>query len=156
MTTIENYCKGMVKDGIWMKPDADQETIIALKAQIEVKQHPKSGKTRKDWKLIPPKPGESRKKIVTVNGKRVTYYWCQHHQRWTMHKPQDCCLKTQAQPQPEPKPAATPTTNKQKRDKNQGLALRVMNVFLEDDENDSESIQQDSDEDSQQNQSESE
>jgi hypothetical protein len=69
MTTIENYYKGMVKDGIWMKPDADQETIIALKAHIEAKQHPKSGKARKDWKLISPKPGESRKNIITVNGK---------------------------------------------------------------------------------------
>jgi hypothetical protein len=141
MTMIENYYKGMVKDGIWMKPDADQETIIALKAQIEAKQHPKSGKTCNDWKLVPPKPGESRKKIVTVNGERLTYYWCQYHQRWTMHKPQDCRLKSQAQPQPEPKLTATSTPNKQKRDKNQGLVLRVMNAILEDDESDNGSIQ---------------
>jgi hypothetical protein len=38
MTTIENYYNGMMKDGIWMKPDADQETIFVLKAQIEAKQ----------------------------------------------------------------------------------------------------------------------
>jgi hypothetical protein len=52
MTTIENYYKGMVKDGIWMKPDVDQETIITFKAQIEAKQHPKGGKQSrgKDWK----------------------------------------------------------------------------------------------------------
>jgi hypothetical protein len=34
MTTVENYYKGMVKDGVWMKPDPDHETIIALKAQL--------------------------------------------------------------------------------------------------------------------------
>jgi hypothetical protein len=54
-----------------MKPDADQESIIALKAQIEAKQHPKGGKQPrgKDWKLIPLKPGESRLKVITINGK---------------------------------------------------------------------------------------
>jgi hypothetical protein len=103
-----------------------------------------------------PKPGESRKKIVTVNGKRLTYYWYQYHQRWTMHKPQDCRLKLQTQPQPEPKLTAAPTPNKQTRDKKQGLALRVMNAILEDDESNNGSVQQDSDEDSEQNQSESE
>jgi hypothetical protein len=44
MTTIENYYKGMIKDGIWMKSDVDQETIFALKAQIEAKRKPKDGK----------------------------------------------------------------------------------------------------------------
>jgi hypothetical protein len=44
MTAIENYYKGMIKDGIWMKPDADQETIFALRVQIEAKQKPKDGK----------------------------------------------------------------------------------------------------------------
>jgi hypothetical protein len=80
-----------------MKPDADQESIIALKAQIEAKQHPKGGKQPRgtDWKLIPLKPGESRLKVITINGKRLTYYWCQNHQRWTIHKPQDCRLKAQ-------------------------------------------------------------
>jgi len=75
MTTIENYYKDMIKDGIWMKTDADQETIYALKAQIKAKQKTNDGKVprgRKDWKLTPPKAGESRKKVVTINGKKVT------------------------------------------------------------------------------------
>ncbi len=43
-TTIENYYKGMIQDGTWMKTDADQETIYALKAQIKAKQKPNDGK----------------------------------------------------------------------------------------------------------------
>jgi hypothetical protein len=59
MTTIENYYKGMIKDGIWMKPDQDQETIIALKAQIDAKKQRKPGKQlkEKDWHLTPTKTG---------------------------------------------------------------------------------------------------
>jgi len=132
MTTIENYYKGMIKDGIWMKPDADQETIFALKAQIEAKPKPKDGKVlrgRKDWRLTPPKAGESRKKVVMINGKKVTYYWFPHHNRYTVHKPQDCRLQ-QTQPKPKFKSveAITPAN---KKDKKQGLALRVMNAIFE-------------------------
>jgi hypothetical protein len=116
MTTIENYYKGMIKDGIWMKSDVDQETIFALKAQIEAKQKPKDGKVPwggKDWKVTPPMAGGSRKKVVMINGKKVTYYWCLHHNRYTIHKPQDCHLQ---QTEPEPKlksaEAITPANNK--------------------------------------------
>ena len=131
MTTIENYYKGMVKDGIWMKPDAEQETIFALKAQIEAKQI-KGGKlsrSGKDWKLIPPKAGES-KKVVTVNGKKITYHWCPHHNRYTVHQPQDCHLQ-QAQPDSKTKSAGATMPIKNKKEKKRGLALRVMNAILE-------------------------
>jgi hypothetical protein len=141
MTTVENYYKGMVKDGVWMKPDPDHETIIALKAQLfsQNKGGPKlsgkrDGKRDDKWKTTPPKKGESKKKVVTINGKKVTYYWCPHHGRYTIHKPQDCRKKQEGQqkggePKPEPKRPA-----KDER----GLALRVMNTILNsDDEHDS-------------------
>jgi hypothetical protein len=79
MITVENYYKGMVKDGVWMKPDPDHETIIALKAQLfsQKKEEGKKGGKRDgkrddEWKTTPPKKGESGKKVVTINGKKVT------------------------------------------------------------------------------------
>lgn len=141
MTTVENYFKGMIKDGVWMKPDQDQETIIALKAQIDAKKQSRSPRQGgKDWHTVPPKLGESKVKTVTVNGKRVTYYWCSHHQRWTVHKPKDCRLRQQQAlseektEKPEPKPeGTTPKQPKSKGKNGRGLALRVMNAVLESD-----------------------
>jgi hypothetical protein len=148
MTTIENYYKGMVKDSIWMKPDADQETIIALKAQIETRQQRKTGKIpqgRKDWRLTPPKAGESMKKVITINRKQLIFYWCPKHKRWTIHQPKDCRLNLD-QPQPELKTtdASTPAKDKKKINKNQGLVLRVMNaIFDSNDDNESANYESD-------------
>jgi hypothetical protein len=62
-----------------MKPDPDQETIIALKAQIAAKKkgRPKGNEIKKNeqWKTKAPKQGESGKKVVTVKLKKVMYYW---------------------------------------------------------------------------------
>jgi hypothetical protein len=76
MTTIENYYKGMIKDGTWMKPDPGHKTIVALKAQhlSQKKGEPKeAGRKDNKWKTIPLKKGESGEKVVTINGKKVTY-----------------------------------------------------------------------------------
>ncbi len=89
MTTIENYYKGMIKDGTWMKPDPGHKTIVALKAQhlSQKKGEPKeAGRKDNKWKTIPLKKGESGEKVVTINGKKVTYW---HHNRYTIHKPQE-------------------------------------------------------------------
>jgi predicted RNA-binding Zn-ribbon protein involved in translation (DUF1610 family) len=135
MTTVENYYTGMVKDGVWMKPDPDHETIIALKAQLfsqnkgeggPKKSGKRDGNRDEKWKTTPPKKGESNKKVVTINGKKVTYYWCPHHGRYTIHKPQDCRKKQEEQQKGgEPKPE----TKKSAKD-GKGLALRVMNTIL--------------------------
>lgn len=42
------------------------------------------------WKDVPPKTGEA--KVKNTNGKK--YHWCHHHKRWTLHKPEECNLKT--------------------------------------------------------------
>jgi hypothetical protein len=39
------------------------------------------------WKKIPPKNGDPSTKKVHVNGVSKTYYWCPHHQQWTLHSP---------------------------------------------------------------------
>jgi len=80
--------------------------------------------------LTPPKAGESRKKVITINGKKVTYYWCPHHNHYTIHKPQDCCLQ-QTQQKPKLKSAEAVTAAKNKKEKKQGLALHAMNAILE-------------------------
>ncbi len=80
--------------------------------------------------MTPPKAGESRKKVVTINGKKVAYYWCPHHNHYTVHTPQDCSLQ-QTQPEPKLKLAEAVTPPKNKKEKKQGLALCVMNAILE-------------------------
>jgi len=143
MTTVENYYKGMAKDADWMKPDQDQETIIALKAQIDAKKVRKGGRQTKetDWHTVPPKSGASKVKVVTINGKQVTYFWCPYHQRWTIHKSKACRLHLQQQTQdeksnvlesklkgPKPKPKGKKV--------GKGLALRVMNAVLDESNSD--------------------
>jgi hypothetical protein len=133
MTTIENYYKGMVKDTIWMKPDQDQETIIALKGQINAQKVRNDGRHKKETVLhmVPPKPGAPKIKVVTINGKQVTYYWCPHHQCWTIHKPKACPLHLQQQAQddkssvPEPKLEGPTPKPKGKKD-GKGLADKVV------------------------------
>ncbi len=104
MEKAENYYKDRVKKKLWLHLDEDQETIIALKAQLTQrlgggdrrKKKTLQKTTCKDdmaWKSQPLKPGEPKKKQATLNGTRNTYYWCQHHAQWTIHKPQDCQKK---------------------------------------------------------------
>jgi hypothetical protein len=73
----------------------------------------------------PPKKGESNKKVVTINGKKVTY-----------------CRKKQE----EQKKGGEPKTEPKKPTKDaQGLALRVMNTILaSDSEHDSNGSEQES------------
>jgi len=100
---------------------------------------------QQDWKLTPPKPGEPTKKVVTINGKWLTYYWCPHHKRWTAHKSKDCRLKPN---QPEPKQENSPTlakTTVKKKEKKQGLALRIMNAILDDSDKEGEEQEEDED-----------
>jgi hypothetical protein len=103
----ENYYKDHVMRSLWMRLDEDQETIIALKAQLKQQKQPKqqqktnkksNQKARTDaWKLQPPKKGEPHKKTTTINGKEYTYHWCHHHRKWTVHHPKDCMLANKEQ-----------------------------------------------------------
>ena len=50
-------------------------------------------KQDEEWKKTPPKEGEPWVKQV---GKKL-WYWCIHHMKWCVHKPEDCQLGKQAQ-----------------------------------------------------------
>jgi hypothetical protein len=107
----------LIEDNTWNTKTEDQEKVIALSAQLDLlKQSNKSflkklGASRKTpkkkippiaapaaaprggrqgqekyaWKLIPPTDGSTTK---VMNGK--TYYWCDGHEAWTLHKPSEC------------------------------------------------------------------
>ena len=105
-------------EGKWNALSADQEKIMALQAIFnllkdtelklskevtdpkQAKEGKKSDKKKKKsskkqkgkemyaWKKVPPKNGETTK---VVDGE--TYYWCEDHQVWMLHKPEDCELR---------------------------------------------------------------
>jgi len=100
----------------WCQRNTDEETIIALQAQVNtlmVQKKPSypagkpSGFGKKDykqgfknnkgkgrpragdypaWMVVPPKTGE--KQYQKVEGK--DYHWCPNHNRWTRHRPSEC------------------------------------------------------------------
>jgi len=114
MERVENYYKDRVRTGEWLKLDEDQETILALKAQLnkETKENKDGSKKKKGkkgekgekkrgkkgnkendepyekpaWKKQAPKDGEPKTK--EVEGK--TYHWCTGHKEWTIHTSAEC------------------------------------------------------------------
>ena len=100
----------------WCQKTTEEETIIALQAQVNnlmVQKKPSypagkpSGFGKKDykqgfknnkgkgkpragdypaWMVVPPKTGE--KQYQKVEGK--DYHWCPNHNRWTRHRPSEC------------------------------------------------------------------
>lgn len=100
----------------WCQRTTEEETIIALQAQVNtlmVQKKPSypagkpSGFGKKDykqgfknnkgkgkpragdypaWMVVPPKAGE--KQYQKVEGK--DYHWCPNHNRWTRHRPSEC------------------------------------------------------------------
>ena len=100
----------------WCQRTTEEETIIALQAQVNtlmVQKKPSypagkpSGFGKKDykqgfknnkgkgkpragdypaWMVVPPKTGE--KQYQKVEGK--DYHWCPNHNRWTRHRPSEC------------------------------------------------------------------
>jgi hypothetical protein len=111
MVEAENYYKDRVDLGEWLKLDDDQETIVALKAQL-LKKAPgkennpnranrgkgkgkgKEGAKKDDWawKKVEPKGSEPRTKSVfnKKEKKNMAYHWCSHHKLWTIHSEAEC------------------------------------------------------------------
>ncbi|KAI2496214.1 hypothetical protein MHU86_18309 [Fragilaria crotonensis] len=101
----------------WSQRTTEEETIIALQAQVNTLMSQKKpnptgrpnasgkkdfkqennkrgkgkGRPRMDiqpkWMSVPPKNGEKHHS-KTVEGK--DYYWCPNHNRWTRHRPSEC------------------------------------------------------------------
>jgi len=42
------------------------------------------------WKQDPPMSDEQQTKLVLHGNQEKLYYWCKHHQSWTIHSPKDC------------------------------------------------------------------
>ena len=107
----------LVEKGQWNAPSAEEEQIVALKAEISAlkgvkgsskdpktkpkKDHPKKkqgtgdsdsqdiDQTDESWRLIAPSKDkiDEPKQIKNVT---VTYWWCAHHKKWVRHKTDDC------------------------------------------------------------------
>ena len=114
MLLAANKYKTMVEDGVYNKPSAEEEKIIALQAQIKKlaknnkkndkkdkdvktkgdgsKAKDKGRKKKPDWMLRPPTPNEVNKS-KKVNGKE--YWWCTALSCWARHHPNDCRASNQ-------------------------------------------------------------
>jgi len=119
----------LFKGGLWARPNADQEKIIALTSAI--------GKITKDMKKTPKKEARPATTATTTSGNHTprpedqwkftapaagspktktkgdkTYHWCVHHNdgkgMWVVHQPNDCKNKGKAKNK-DKKKAATPT-----------------------------------------------
>ena len=96
-------------NNMWNAKSAEEEKIEALNAEFvklkdenlklskriakkakEDKKTKKDGKKKDDntwaWKEVPPKEGQKH----TKKFKKKTYHWCPHHNKWTIHTPQQC------------------------------------------------------------------
>jgi hypothetical protein len=89
----------------WCQKSDEEETIIALQAQVQSLIHKTKGKAndsaekkkvkgntksrndyRAPWMKEPPKEGETTTK--DVDGKQ--WHWCSTHEAWVRHKPEEC------------------------------------------------------------------
>ena len=152
MEEADNYYKDKVTLREWMALDDDQQTIVALKAQLLKKpgkenQNPNGGNPRKGkkngkkgdkkddwaWKKVEPKGNEAKTKSVfnKKEKKHMTYHWCIGHKLWTLHTNEECTKG---------KDGATPLADKTANtnaDKNKGkvnkqkLTMRVLATLAE-------------------------
>lgn len=104
-----NKFKARKEAGTWCQKSTEEETLIALQAQLKdlIGKTNKGGKqdtskansTRSNnakkakrlakkptWRTTPPKDKEKESKMV--EGKE--YHWCPTHKAWTRHKPSEC------------------------------------------------------------------
>ena len=96
-----NKYKTRQENQTWCQRSDEEETIIALQAQVQTllekgktnKATPKKkakGKSKTDyrapWMKVPPNEGEPNTK--EVEGK--PWHWCPTHEAWVRHKPDEC------------------------------------------------------------------
>ena len=139
MAQVENYYKDRLNSGEWMKLDDEQETILALKAQIAGNKQYKGGgepnkgkKTKKGkentpptkptWRSVAPKSGEPASK--ERDGK--TWNWCVHHKELTVHTSGECRKKDE-------KKEEKKTDGKKKKNvsNNNSYKMKVMSALAE-------------------------
>ena len=100
-----NKFKTRKENELWCTKSDEEETIIALQAQVQKLMSNKDKKNKKEsskdkkkkgkkgkgndkpaWRKVPPKDGD--KKSKSVDGKE--WHWCPKHEAWVMHKPSEC------------------------------------------------------------------
>jgi len=127
MNMAENYYRDALVNELWLKASEEQERIIALEAHIrsfkpynnksngdkrasktDRKQDIDTGRKWPKWKDEPPKGSEP--KVKTKDGTK--YHWCQHHARWTVHKPEECNLASTPQIAAEATEASAPVNRR--------------------------------------------
>ena len=152
MEQVQNYYKDRVNTGEWMKLDEDQETILALKAQLsnrdsgkgnnkkKGKKGEKGDKKRKGdkedkesyekpaWKLQAPK--DKAPKTKEVDGK--TYHWCTGHKEWTIHTSAECRINKNKDAKKEKKAKKEKTEGSEKSEKGKKqLTLKVLQTIAD-------------------------
>ena len=152
MEEANNYYKDKVTLREWMALDEDQQTIVALKAQLTKKPgkenknpnggNPKKGKKNKKggnqddwaWKKVEPKKSEAKSKSVFNKREKrnMTYYWCSHHKLWTLHTNEDCTKgKESGAPLGDKTDKANADKNKGGKVSKQKLTMRVLQTLAE-------------------------
>ena len=77
------------------------------------------------WKLNPPKAGQRHTK--TFEGK--SYHWCPKHNKWTIHKPEECRWEEKKEPETMIKTDEMDKTGKEEKKRLKRLALQtIMNL----------------------------
>jgi hypothetical protein len=122
MLVAENKFADLSVDKKWTAVSAQEQIILALRAQIAAKgdkRKPGPGNPARieggpqlppaerfigkmAWKAVPPKSGSPASKTVG----KTNYHWCPHHEFWTVHKPSECTLATKMPATPSGSPAA--------------------------------------------------
>ena len=91
-----NKFKSRKEAGTWGAKTTEEETIIALQAQIKKlvsakgkeKFKPKKKQTQEVDAWMKEAPAEGQSKTKKVNNRK--FYWCHHHSLWTRHSPDEC------------------------------------------------------------------
>ena len=63
------------------------------------------------WKSTPPWWGQKHNKGFD----RKTYYWCIKHNKWTIHKPEECCLEGKVKLEPKQEKTEKPEKSEKKK-----------------------------------------
>ena len=126
MELAQSKYQSLTEAGLWKRPTAEEERIVALTTQLEAlkkkranqpkdgrkgdkDKNAKEGKDKDKWYLQPPKDGQMTRK----HGKK-TYHWCPNHGekgKWVVHNPKDCRLKKKDKADNAPNAQAKPKDN---------------------------------------------
>ena len=149
MELAEGFYKDAVATGEWLKLTDEEEKIIALEAQLrqataqqnlkrkeKIKKKKKGEKEKNGqqvkwaWKLHPPNAGQRHTKLF--EGKM--YHWCPKHNKWTIHKPDECHLEEKKEPKTRIKTEEKEKMGNEEKKRLKQLALQMIMDLSSDEE----------------------